>query len=94
MIYQFAADMAHTDPTTGYVTMAIVVAGWTGFYILSCRFWPFVKCGRCKGAGKKFGPGQNSKTFRLCGRCKGSGRRLRFGRWAWNFIQGRRKKAA
>lgn len=52
----------------------IVVVG--GVYLLSCLFWPYTKCGSCKG-GKHFSPG--GSAWRKCGRCRGSGRQRRLG---------------
>lgn len=45
-----------------------------GLYLLACRIWPYVDCGRCRG-GRRASP--SGKAFRLCSRCGGTGRKRR-----------------
>lgn len=60
-------------------------------YAGSCAWWPFARCGRCKGTGRF--SRKDGKVFRDCRRCKGSGRRLRIGRRIYNHVHAVRKKA-
>lgn len=69
----------------------ILTAAWAIYYAISCWWFPYGKCRKCKGGGRVHrGDG---KVFRVCPRCKGNGRRLRVGRAIYNAIDSRRKKA-
>jgi hypothetical protein len=48
-------------------------------YAIECRWFPYTKCGCCKGSGKHHRA--DGKVFRDCWWCTGSGRRRRLGRW-------------
>lgn len=68
----------------GYLCMGALAIGALLYYCSSCLFWPYGKCLRCDGGGKKkamWGGG-----FRMCGRCSGGGRRLRIGRRIFNYL--------
>lgn len=60
-------------------------------YAASCWWWPFAKCGRCGGKGKR--ERADGKVWRDCKRCKASGRRLRVGRKLWNYLHEQKKAA-
>jgi hypothetical protein len=60
-------------------------------YAGSCWLYPFARCGRCEGSGKR--SRADGQVFDLCRRCKGSGRRLRYGRRAWNHFHHQRARA-
>lgn len=59
---------------------------WLAGYALACWLWPFRRCPRCKGTGKRFSP--SGKAFGNCWRCKGSGRRIRLGRRVTRWMTG------
>jgi hypothetical protein len=46
-------------------------------YLAACWIWPYVDCGKCKGAGRSRSP--SGKGYRRCSRCKGSPERVRWG---------------
>lgn len=70
----------------------IAVAAVAGLgYAASCAWWPFARCGKCKGAGRF--ARKDGKVFRDCRRCRGSGRRLRIGRRIYNHMHRVRKEA-
>jgi hypothetical protein len=58
--------------------LALVGAAWLVFYVLACAVWPYRRCGRCSGAGKRRSP--SGKAWRPSGRCDGSGHQVRAGR--------------
>jgi hypothetical protein len=64
----------------GWLLAALAVAAVA--YAVSCAWWPFAACGRCKGRGRH--QRDDGKVWRPCRRCKGSGARLRVGRKVWN----------
>ena len=68
------------------ILAGLVAALWYGG---SCWWWPFAACWRCDGAGKL--ARSDGKVYRRCRWCKGTGRRLRVGRWAFNYVRGRRR---
>lgn len=74
--------------TVALITAAVVFGGG---YLLTCRIWPFTKCGRCTGLGRLHSPG--GKAWRDCPRCKGTGRRLRIGRRLWNHAERAKRNA-
>jgi hypothetical protein len=59
------------DTLTALLLLAALYAG-------ACWIWPYAKCRRCGGTGKR--PSPTGRTWRKCDRCKGSGERLRLGR--------------
>lgn len=71
----------------GFVALLV----WAIGYAIACWWFPFGRCGRCKGAGV-IGDSAG-KHFRTCRRCKGS-RPLRFGRRVYNYIQRQRRAAS
>lgn len=75
----------------GDLAVALVAPALVGGYAFACWFWPFTKCGRCKGMGRHMSP--SGKNWRGCKRCKGSGRRLRTGRKILNLALDRRDGA-
>ena len=70
--------MSPTLAAVGLVLLLAVV------YVIECIVWPFAKCPRCHGSGKR--GRKDGKVFRLCRRCKTTGRRLRVGRRLWNYV--------
>lgn len=71
---------------------AVALAAVAGLvYAGSCWTYPFKRCGRCEGSGKRARP--DGKVFNLCKRCNGNGRRLRAGRRVWNHFHHQRAKA-
>ncbi len=69
--------------------LALVLAAAGLAYAGSCWWWPFGYCWRCDGAGKL--ARRDGRVYRRCRWCKGTGRRLRVGRWAFNWVRGRRR---
>lgn len=59
-------------------TIALVGAVWLACYALACAVWPYRRCSRCGGTGKRRSP--SGKAWRPCGRCDGSGHSVRVGR--------------
>ena len=57
----------------------VILLGLVGavLYVAACAWWPFAKCGRCKGTGKRRSP--SGKAWRTCGACD-HGTRVRLGR--------------
>jgi hypothetical protein len=53
-------------------------------YGVGCWIWPFRKCRRCHGTGRRTSP--TRRGIRLCRWCRGSGLRLRAGRWIYNQL--------
>lgn len=56
-------------------------------YILECLVWPYKRCRRCSGSGRRH-EWWGIDAWRLCGRCDGTGRRPRIGRRLWNLRKG------
>jgi len=82
-----AAEHAHNIHTV--VTLAAIAAlVWLAIYAGQCWWFPYGKCGRCKGAGIL--TDKPGKHFRRCPRCKGA-RRLRIGRRVLNHLTNARK---
>ncbi len=58
---------------------------WLVGYLVACAVWPYRRCGRCSGTGKRRSP--MGTAWRPCGRCGGDGTSIRAGRqmaeW-WN----------
>lgn len=76
----------------GTVVLVGLVAAAGLVYAGSCWLYPFRKCGRCTGTGKRERP--DREVFALCRRCQGSGRRLRIGRRVYNHFHHQRAKAS
>ncbi|MFG2059650.1 hypothetical protein ACGFI9_37130 [Micromonospora sp. NPDC048930] len=74
--------------TLALTAIAAAVLLAAGYYV-ECAVFPWGKCLKCEGNGKKMSPA--GKHWRPCRRCKGAGRRLRVGRRVWNFVQRRRQ---
>lgn len=66
------------------IALVLALAGLAlaGAYAAVCRFWPYVPCRRCHGAGKLRSP--SGRAWRVCPRCNRSGERLRIGRRLFN----------
>ncbi|GAA4461018.1 zinc finger-like domain-containing protein [Phytohabitans houttuyneae] len=60
---------------------AVVTLG----YAVTCWLWPFKRCRRCHGTGRRRGP--ILRMYRLCRRCHGDGLRLRIGRRIGNHLR-------
>jgi hypothetical protein len=60
-------------------------------YTGSCWLFPFARCVRCDGSGRR--SRDDGKVWRLCRRCRGTGRRLRVGRRVSNYFAGKRRDA-
>lgn len=73
-----------------YLILIIAVLGWALCYAGACALWPFARCWRCKGSGRRY-QSEKRKTWRRCRWCKGSGRRLRIGRWIFNRARGKER---
>lgn len=75
------------------VTAAAFAALWLAWYLGACAFWPFARCIRCDGTGRRY---QNAKrkSWHPCRWCKGTGTRRRVGRAVWAYFAGTRKRAA
>lgn len=82
------------QPTPWWVGPVLVAAAvvWLAGYLVACWIWPFRNCRKCDGTARVKSP--SGKAFRRCRKCKATGRRLRFGRWAYNFVSNRRKEAS
>lgn len=87
----FAAT-ATEDAGRGRLVLVVLAVLFVGWYVLACAVWPFTACGRCKGRGKLFEPGNRKKTGRRCPRCKGTTQRLRIGRRIYNATSSRKAK--
>jgi hypothetical protein len=66
------------------LVLALGVAAWALVYAASCRWWPWARCLRCHGEGKR--RRGDRKVWRTCPRCHGTGRRLRIGRLILNHL--------
>lgn len=60
-------------------------------YVGECLVWPYVKCRRCKGSGRRF-EWWGVEAWGDCGRCDGTGRRPRFGRRVWSRLARRESR--
>lgn len=89
LLFTAAAD---GDPATGKAVLVGVGIVWLAACAVGCTFWPFTRCGKCKGLGKFRSPG--GKAWRKCRRCKGYGERLRIGRRLWNWANARKRNGA
>jgi hypothetical protein len=75
----------------GWLILAGVV--WIVLYAGVCAVWPWGRCGRCDGSGRKYQPLSRKKNWRDCRKCGGTGRRVRLGRRFWSWV-GKRKHDA
>lgn len=64
--------------------LAELALAWLVFYAVSCRWWPWARCLRCHGDGRR--RRDDRKVWRTCPRCHGTGRRLRIGRRILNHM--------
>lgn len=69
----------------GVATVALVLVVVAAGYLLICWAWPFGRCRRCKGLGKRKAP--LMRAYRHCPRCDGTGYRLRAGRHVVNYLR-------
>jgi hypothetical protein len=51
--------------------LALVGAVWVVGYVITCAVWPYRRCGRCEGTGKRRSP--SGKAWRPCRRCEENG---------------------
>lgn len=79
------ATAATATDLPGLFYAVVVTVVLAGLYVLECWWWPYGKCGKCEGTGKRWSP--DGKHFRDCPRCDGRGRRIRIGRRIWNFLR-------
>lgn len=54
-------------------------------YFAVCAIWPWTKCAKCEGGGRKMSP--SGKHWRDCRRCGGTGKRVRRGRRVWRYLR-------
>jgi hypothetical protein len=66
--------------------LTILVLISTALYVAACAWWPFTKCGRCKGTGKRRSP--SGKAWRTCRGCDGSGKHVRLDRRVYEALRG------
>lgn len=81
----------HSHHLPGADVLVLLGLVWTAGYLLLCLIWPFVKCRRCHGLGKRralIGSG-----FRDCNHCDGSGYRIRPGRHMVNHLRSVQRRA-
>lgn len=64
---------------------------WAAGYAFACWFWPFTRCKKCEGTGKRKSP--SGKAWRKCRRCKGSATRIRTGRLIFNWLHVTKEEA-
>ena len=70
----------HGRPTGDTVLELLLIVGLVvGFYVLSLKLNPYVKCSRCKNAPKRKA-WAFSYAHHTCPKCQGTGQQLRFGR--------------
>lgn len=68
------------------VALLIFVAFlWFVGYVITCVVWPYRRCGRCKGIGRR--RGGLSGRVHPCRRCNGHGHALRMGRHFALWVQ-------
>lgn len=84
-----ALSLSALPPGTGYVVL--VALGAAVVYVVECAVWPFGKCPRCSGSGRRYSP--DGVHWRDCRRCRGLGKRLRIGRRVWNRARALRRDA-
>jgi hypothetical protein len=70
---------------SGWLLLAAVAAA-ASCYAVSCWWWPWAACRRCKGNGRL--SRRDGKVWRPCRRCGTTGRRLRAGRRLYHYISG------
>ncbi len=72
-------------PWHAWLVLTGVVLIWAAVYAFACWLWPFTRCRRCGGTGKRMSP--SGKNWRTCPRCKGKAARLRLGRKISNWLK-------
>lgn len=70
---------------TTWLILTGAALAWAAYYTFACWQWPFAKCSRCDGTGKRMSP--SGKNWGTCRRCKGKARRLRTGRKIFNWLK-------
>ena len=65
---------------------AIIAVSYAACYLIACAAWPFGRCRRCRGTGRRYSP-LGRKAFRLCPPCDGTGRRVRIGRRVYTWLR-------
>jgi hypothetical protein len=78
--------------STPITAAAVALLGWAALYTLGCWIWPFKRCRRCEGSGKRRSP--SGRAWRTCPHCRGGGGRLRAGRHLWNYFSRTRRDAS
>jgi hypothetical protein len=78
-----ATTHSHDMPGTGM--LFLIGLAWAVGYLLLCWIWPFTKCSRCHGLGKR--RALVGRGFRDCNHCDGSGYRVRPGRHVVNHLR-------
>ncbi len=58
---------------------------WVAGYAVACWLWPFTKCKKCDGSGRRKSP--SGKNWGPCRRCKGKASRIRTGRKIFNYLK-------
>lgn len=70
----------HGRPTGDTVLELLLIGGLgVGFYVLSLKLNPYVRCSRCKNSPKRKA-WAFSYAHHTCPKCQGTGQQLRFGR--------------
>lgn len=70
----------HGRPTGDTVLELLLIVGLgVGFYVLSLKLNPYVRCSRCKNSPKRKA-WAFSYAHHTCPKCQGTGQQLRFGR--------------
>lgn len=70
----------------GVGTLVVVGLVLLAAYVALAAFWPYVRCPRCKGTGKRRAP--LGGGWRDCPRCDGRGRAVRLGRRLYESARG------
>lgn len=73
-----------------FLLLAVALCVSAG-YAVACQLWPFMRCRRCHGSGRRTSP--TGRAYGRCRKCKGTGERLRLGRRFWNWAAGTAHKA-
>lgn len=81
--YPLAATHGSDAASVALAVLVLVVVA-VG-YLLTCWIWPFGRCPRCKGLGKRKAP--LGRVYRICLPCEGTGYRVRIGRRVINHLR-------